>query len=71
MSGFDIAKRHFEAAIAEASAADYDTDATARYMLGLVVAKYLETRSVQDVRGELAFLAENCDPETDFVFMRP
>jgi hypothetical protein len=36
-----------------------------------VVAKYLETREVVDVQSELRFVAENCDPGTDFMFMRP
>ena len=70
-TGFDIAKAHFEAAIAQARTENLDPDAVARYMLGLVVAKYLEMRSVADVRSELLFVAENCDPDTDYVFMRP
>jgi hypothetical protein len=40
-------------------------------MLGHVVSKYLEYRSVKDVQSELHFLADNCDPDTDFEFMRP
>jgi hypothetical protein len=40
-------------------------------MLGLVVAQYLEKRSVDDVRSELMFVADNCGPDTDFIFMRP
>jgi predicted alternative tryptophan synthase beta-subunit len=71
MSAAEIAKRHLEAALAEATAAGYGADATARYMLGSVVQKYLEYRTVADVRSELQFVAENCDPETDFMFMRP
>ena len=71
MSGFEIARRHFEAAIAEAEKAGLGTDAVARHMLNLVIAKYRETRTVADISSELSFLAENCDPETDFVFMRP
>ena len=71
MSAANIARRHFGAAIAEAVAAGHDPDALARQMLGLVVSKYLEKRPVDDVRSELIFVAENCDPETDFVFMRP
>ncbi|MBV8978127.1 MAG: hypothetical protein JO261_11340 [Alphaproteobacteria bacterium] len=66
-----IARRHFAAAVAEAVAAGYDPDSLARYMLGLAVSKYLEKRTVEDVRSELLFVAENCDPQADFVFMRP
>ena len=70
-SAQEIARHHFEEAVKEATAAGHDPDALARYMLGLVVAKYLETRSVEDVRAELTFVADNCDPDTDFIFMRP
>ncbi len=71
MSAAAIAKRHFDEAIREAKAAGYDADGTARYMLNCVIAKYLESRTVKDVRSELQFVAENCDPETDYMFMRP
>lgn len=71
MSAASIAQRHFDDAIREAKAAGYDADSTARYMLNCVIAKYLENRSVKDVRSELQFVAENCDPETDYMFMRP
>jgi hypothetical protein len=70
-SAAEIARRHFAAAIEEAASAGQDPDAMARHMLGLVVSKYLESRSVEDVRAELTFVADNCDPETDFIFMRP
>ena len=33
--------------------------------------KYLENRAISDVQSELRFVAENCDPDTDFMFMRP
>lgn len=71
MSASEIARLHFDAAIAAAKAAGADTDGVCRALLGLVVAKYLESRSVADVQSELRFVAENCDPDTDFAFMRP
>jgi hypothetical protein len=40
-------------------------------MLSLAVATFLEKRSVDDVRRELMAAADNVDPDTDFVFMRP
>jgi hypothetical protein len=69
MSAENIARRYFGAALGEAIAAGYDPDTLSRYMLGLVVAQYLEKRSVDDVRSELMFVADNCGP--DFIFMRP
>ncbi len=71
MSASEIARRHFEAALREAESAGLGNDSVSRSLLGLVVSKYLETRSVKDVRSELNFVAENCDPDTDFMFMRP
>ena len=71
MSAAEIAKRHFAAAVAEAEKAGLGHDTVCRAMLGLVVAKYLESRDVADVQSELRFVADNCDPETDFAFMRP
>jgi hypothetical protein len=71
MSVAEIAKRHVSAAIAEAEAEGQDADKICRALMGLIVAKYLETRSVKDVQAELRFVAENCDPDTDHMFMRP
>jgi hypothetical protein len=71
MSAAAIARKHFEAAVAEAVASGYDGESTARYMLDCVIGKYLETRSVADVKSELSFVAENCGPDADFLFMRP
>ena len=71
MSASEIASRHFAAAIAEAKTSGQDSDGVCRALLGLVVNKYLESRGVGDVQSELHFLADNCDPDTDFAFMRP
>lgn len=71
MSASKIARCHFEAALREAQAAGLGQESVSRSILGLVVSKYLETRSVADVQSELRFVADNCDPDTDFVFMRP
>jgi hypothetical protein len=71
MSATEIAKLHFSAAMNEANAAGLDHDSVCRALLGLVVSKYLENRNVSDVQSELRFVADNCDPETDFMFMRP
>lgn len=71
MSAAMIAEHHFKAAVDEAKANNVDVDALCRSLLGLVVSQYLQTRSVADVQSELRFIAENCDPDTDFAFMRP
>ncbi|MBI3700660.1 MAG: hypothetical protein HY242_09500 [Afipia sp.] len=71
MSATEIANRHLDSALTEAKTNHLDPDAMCRALLGAVVSKYLETRSVFDVQSELSFIAENCDPETDHAFMRP
>ena len=71
MSAGDIARRHFAAAIAAAKGEGQDLDAVARNMLSLAITSMLERRSVADVRAELAAAAENVDPDTDYMFMRP
>ncbi len=71
MSAATIAAHHFEAALGEAAAEGLDADALCRALLGLVVSQYLVTRSIADVQSELRFVADNCDPDTDFAFMRP
>jgi hypothetical protein len=71
MSASEIAKAHFSAAMAAAEAAGLDQDSVCRSLVNLVVAKYLENRSAADVQSELRFVADNCDPDTDFAFMRP
>ncbi len=71
MSASSIAEHHLQLALNAARAEAIDGDAVCRALLGLVVAKYLESRSVADVQSELHFLADNCDPDTDFAFMRP
>ena len=71
MSVAEIAKRHLSAALAEAEAAGQGRDSVCRALLGLIVASYLERRTIADVQSELRFVADNCDPDTDFAFMRP
>jgi hypothetical protein len=71
MSATEIARRHFSAAIANAEAAGVDHDSVCRSLLGLVVSEYLQNRTVSDVQSELRFVADNCDPGADFMFMRP
>jgi hypothetical protein len=71
MSASEVAQRHFSAAVDEAEAAGLGYETVCRALLNLVISKYLQTRSVPDIQAELRFIAENCDPDTDFMFMRP
>lgn len=71
MSASNVARHFFDAAIEKADAIGLDRDGLCRALLGLVVSEYLKTRSLPDVQAELRFVADNCDPDTDFAFMRP
>ncbi len=71
MSAYGLAKIHFEAAMQDAHDKGVDPDTVARYMLDLVIAQYLATRPLGDVRAELRFAADNCSPAADFTFIRP
>jgi hypothetical protein len=71
MTPSQIAKHHFAAALEQARAEGQDCDAVARSFLSLVVTSSLERRSIADVRAELITAADNVDPDTDYMFMRP
>jgi hypothetical protein len=71
MSASEIARRHFDAAIKDADTTGQDRDGLCRALLSLIVSDYLTRRDVADVQSELRFVADNCDPDTDFMFMRP
>ena len=71
MSNVEIARRHFEAALAEAEVSKTGADSLGRHMIDAVIAHFLKTRPVDDVRRELQFMVDTLDPETDYVFMRP
>jgi hypothetical protein len=70
-SATEIARLHLDAAISAAASTGIDDESICRALLGLVVSRYLQSRTVSDVQSELRFVAENCDPDTDFMFMRP
>ena len=71
MSATEIAERHFSAAMAEAEARRARDRQHMPRAAGPCGRKYLESRGVSDVQSELRFVADNCDPDTDFMFMRP
>ena len=71
MTPREIAEKHFKAALAEGMAGKVDADTIARYMLGLVLDTYLETRTPQDVKAELLAATEHLEPDDEFTFMRP
>jgi hypothetical protein len=71
MSAGEIARRCFENALSDAAEAGLASDAIARSMLSLAISAFLKERSVKDVRDELLAAADNIDPDTDYIFMRP
>lgn len=71
MGAKQIVEKHFRAAMAEAEAEGIAPDTLARYMLSQVVEAFLARRPLKDVQAELIAAAENADPDTDHIFMRP
>lgn len=71
MSAAALATRALATAVIEAESAGVEPDALCRSLMGKIVERFLLTRSVADVQAELRFIADNCDPGTDHVFMRP
>jgi len=71
MNARQVAKAHFDAALEDAKARGIAADTLARYMLSLVVETFLAHRPLADVQAELVAAAENADPDTDYMFMRP
>ncbi len=71
MTAGEIARTHFAAAMAAAEVASQDADAVARNLLSLAISSMRERRGIADVRAELLAAAENVDPDTDYMFMRP
>ncbi|NWH09511.1 MAG: hypothetical protein HXY22_12865 [Alphaproteobacteria bacterium] len=71
MSASTIAQHHLAAALEEAKAEGQDPDAVGRAMLAAVITAFLSRRSIADVRAEILAAADNVDPDTDYMFMRP
>jgi hypothetical protein len=67
----ELVARHVDALMAEAAAARVPADLIGRELLTHVVRLYRTTRGWDDIAGELRFVADNVDPETEFTFMRP
>ncbi len=71
MSAYEIAKRHAAGAFEDARREEAGIEIVGRHLIDAVVAEFLKTRSVDDVRRELLFIADNIDPDADYIFMRP
>lgn len=66
-----LARKHFEALMADAQTAKVPKDVVGRALLARLVEHWLEDRNWEDVANELRFTADSLDPDTDFEFMRP
>jgi hypothetical protein len=71
MNAGQIARAHFAAAMAQAGVEGQDPDAVGRTLLAEIVKSMLLRRSIGDVRAEILAAADNIDPDTDYMFMRP
>lgn len=71
MSDRDLVRQHIASLIEAGDAAGIPRDVVGRHALAEIVNLWLESRSIEDVAGELQFTIESLDPEHDFEFMRP
>lgn len=67
----DIAKKHMDAAVAEAAETGYPPDDIARTMLSFVILVMREHKEPKDIIDELQYVADNLDPDREYTFMRP
>ncbi|MEE4360887.1 MAG: hypothetical protein V2I63_05115 [Pseudomonadales bacterium] len=68
---YDIAQRHLDAAVSEASAAGIDGDRLGKAMFSQLLRFYLTHRSAADIRSEIAFELDHLEGDQDIPFMRP
>lgn len=71
MSAYSIARKHLEAALAEAAAAGVDEELLLRALLGSVSEAYRSCRGPDDLREVLQFQLNNAQGDEDYEFMRP
>ncbi len=67
----ELARTHFEAALAEAQSAGLDRKATIRAFIYLVGEALMVDHSAEEAMKEIIGIAENIDPDADYMFMRP
>lgn len=65
------ARARLEQTLSEASVAGVDPALALRALLSAVVECSQRMRTVEDLAGELQFLADNLDADRDYAFMRP
>ena len=67
----ELVQRHVAALVEAAEAAKIPRDVLGRLLLQQVLEIWQRDRGWQDIASELAFTAENLDPDADHEFMRP
>lgn len=71
MGVHDWARDALEQTLNRARQAQLDEALVLRALLGVLVERSKATRPLNDLAGELHFLAENLDDGRDYLFMRP
>ena len=66
-----IVGKHVDACVAEAAENGIDKSDVARTLLSFVIQLWRESRSTEDIAGELRFVLDNLDPDEEYSFMRP
>lgn len=66
-----LVDQHLSALLAAAAEAGIPRDSVARTLLDRVMGIYRETRTPDDIRSELSFVAQALDDDEEYPFMRP
>lgn len=67
----DIAKKHMDAALAEAAETGYPPQDIARTMLSFAINVMRDNSDMQTLADELNYIIDNLDPDREYTFMRP
>lgn len=67
----ELVQRHFAKLLEEARARGMPDDVIGRMVLNEVVELWKAQRSIEDIAGQLKFVADNLDPDLEYEFMRP
>jgi len=67
----EVVRRHFASLVQEARGHGTPDDVIGRLVLNEVIELWKEQRGIEDIAGQLKFIADNLDPDLEYEFMRP
>lgn len=67
----ETVRRHFANLLEEARGLGTPDDVIGRLVLNEVIELWRQQRGIEDIAGQLKFIADNLDPDLEYEFMRP